>query len=273
MRSKYLQFGGLPEATAIDIPGTRDYLVSLGYGNGELAQSRAAIASRHEQNFPVSEFDGRLCDFCFGPIIGSDFDLLKDGRDRCSRCSRTVLGTEEQFVDEYEQVRRNMEAAFEIRLDAPNQVRMVNAREIQRHTKEAFTPTGGVDARVLGFVRKSSSGQELWIENGSPRMSAVTTMAHELTHVWQNSNWNQDVIKKRYGKKNMLIVYEGMSIWAQIQYLLFTRENDFAQWQHEFALRREDEYGIGYKLFLDRYGLSFDGDVDKDSPFKQEMPL
>jgi hypothetical protein len=273
MRSKYLNFGGLPEANAIEPAVTRDYLVSLGYGDGELAQSRAAIATQDQQQFPMTGFDGRRCDFCFGPIIGSDFDLLKDGRERCSRCSRTVLGTHEQFVDEYEQVRRNMEAAFEIRLDAPKQVRMANAKEIQRNTDETFTPTSGVDPRVLGFVRNTPAGQELWIENGSPRMAAITTMAHELTHVWQNSNWDADKIKKAYGKKHVLVVYEGMSIWAQIQYLLFTRENDFALAQHLYALSREDEYGIGYRIFLDRYALSFDGNVDQDSPFKHEMPL
>lgn len=273
MRSDYLGFGGLPEAEAVDIEGTRAYLNSLGYGNGEIAQSRAAIAVRKEQRFSVAEFDGRHCDFCFGPIIGSDFDLLKDGRERCSRCSRTVLSTHEQFEDEYEQVRRNMEAAFEIKLDAPRHVRMVNAKEIQRATNETFTPTPGVDPRVLGFVKNTASGQELWIENGSPRMSAITTMAHELTHVWQNSNWMDDQIKRRYGKKNVLVVYEGMAIWAQIQYLLFTRENDYAAWQHKYAMARSDAYGIGYQVFRQRYALTFDGNVDEDSPFKQEMPL
>ena len=273
MRSTYLRFGGLPEADAIRMAETRDYLESLGYGNGELTQARAAIAARKEQEFTAGDFKGRQCDFCFGPIVGTDFDLLKDGRERCARCARTVLSTQEQFVDEYEQVRRNMEAAFEIRLDAPKQVRMVNAKEIQRATNETFVPTAGVDPRVLGFVRNSSAGQELWIENGSPRMSAITTMAHELTHVWQNSNWNEDEIKKTYGKKNVLTVYEGMAIWAQIQYLLFTRERDFASWQNDYALQRTDVYGVGYRLYLEKYGLSFDGNIDQDSPFKEARPL
>lgn len=273
MRSNYLRFGDLTESGALDLLATKDYLGKLGYGNGELAQSRAAIETHEEDQFALADFDGRRCDFCFAPIIGSDFDRLKDGRERCSRCTRTVLSTHEQFVDEYEQVRRNMEAAFEIRLAAPKQVHMANAKEIQRNTNERFVPTPGVDPRVLGFVKISPAGQELWIENGSPRMSAVTTMAHELTHVWQNANWEEAKIKKQYGKKNVLIVYEGMATWAQIQYLLYTREDDFAEWQHTYAMSRPDEYGVGYKIFLERYPLSFDGDVDHDSPFKHQMPL
>jgi len=273
MRSNYLQFGGAPNADAVDIEGTRDYLVSLGYGNGELAQARAAIALKDEKQFTLEGLEGRHCDFCFAPIVGSDFELLKDGRERCSRCSRTVIRSHNQFVDEYQQVRRNMEAAFGIRLDVPSRVRMANAKEIQAKTNETFTPSPGVDPRVLGFVAKSASGQELWIENGSPRLAAITTMAHELTHVWQNASWDESTIQKKYGKKNELVVYEGMATWAQIQYLLFTRETSFAEWQHSYAMQREDAYGIGYQLFLQRYKLTFSGDVDEDSPFKNRIPL
>lgn len=273
MRSDYLRFGGSEHAVSIDIEGTRDYLVQLGYGNGDLAQARAAISAKDDKQFTVEGFEGRHCDFCFAPIVGSDFEHLKDGRDRCSRCSRTVIKSHDQFIDEYHQVRQNMEAAFGIKLDVPNRVRMVNAKEIQGRTNESFTPTPGVDPRVLGFVTKTAGGQELWIENGSPRLAAITTMAHELTHIWQNASWDESAIQKKYGKKNELVVYEGMATWAQIQYLLFTRETNFAEWQHAYAMQREDAYGIGYKIFLQRYALTFTGEVDEDSPFRNLMPL
>jgi len=268
-----LDFGGVPEAGAISIEQTRDFLESMGYGGGDLRQAREAINQPKQMEFSLSGFEGRLCDFCFHPIWGGDFEHLKDGRDRCSRCSRTVISSAEQFTDEYHQVRRNMELGFEITLDVPMRVRMVNAKEIQNHTNEAFTPSAGVDPRVLGFVEKTASGQELWIENGSPRMAAICTMAHELTHIWQNSAWDQRIIQKKYGKKNVLVIYEGMATWAQIQYLLLTRETDFAQFQHEYAQAREDEYGVGYRLFVARYPFTFDGELDKDSPFHNQMPL
>lgn len=273
MRSHYLEFGGASSANAVQIEQTHSYLESLGYGKGDLRQARDAIAARVEKEFSLEGFDGRLCDFCLGPIWGGDFQHLKDGRDRCSRCSRTVIGSHEQFVDEYQQVRRNMELGFGIQLDVPMRVRMVNAKEIEARTKETFTPTAGVDPRVLGFVAKTPSGQELWVENGAPRMAAISTMAHELTHVWQNSNWDEKSIQKKYGKKYTLVVYEGMANWVQIQYLLLTREFDFALWQHHYAMARPDVYGIGYRIFLERYPLAFDAEIDKDSPFQQAMPL
>lgn len=273
MRSDYIDFGGTPSAEAIDVEGTRDYLMSLGYAGGDLAQARAAIAARDDKQFSLEGFDGRHCDFCFAPILGSDFERLKDGRERCSRCSRTVIKSHEQFVDEYQQVRQNMEAAFGIKLDVPSRVRMANAKEIQAKTNESYTPTSGVDPRVLGFVANTPAGQELWIENGSPRLAAIATMAHELTHVWQNSSWDQAELVKKYGKKNLPIVFEGMANWAQVQYLLFTRETSFAEWQHAYAMLRTDVYGIGYKIFLDRYPFTFTGDVDEDSPFRNPLPL
>lgn len=271
--SHYLEFGGLPAARAIDIRGTVDYLNELGYGRGELRQARDAILSETAREFTAEGLSGRQCDFCFGPILGSDFEHLKDGRDRCSRCTRTAMKSPEQFVDEYQQVRRNMQLAFGIQLEVPMTVRMANAKEIERKTNEKFTATPGVDPRVLGFVAKTSLGQELWIENGSPRMAAITTMAHELTHVWQNANWDEKSIRNRYGKKHELIVYEGMATWTMIQYLLFTREYDYAEWQHAYAMAREDAYGVGYQIFLQRYSLSFTGNVDEDSPFRNPMPL
>jgi len=276
MRSDYLNFGGVPQADAIDIEGTRDFLEGLGYGRGDLRQARDAISQPRPRDFLLEGregIEGRLCDFCFGPIWGGDFEHLKDGRDRCSRCSRTVVGSLEQFVDEYQQVRRNMELGFEIQLDVPMRVRMTNAKEIQARTNEVFTPSAGVDPRVLGFVEKSSSGQELWIENGAPRMAAICVMAHELTHIWQNSVWDQRAIRKQYGKKHELVIHEGMATWAQIQYLLLTREIDYAKSQHDYAWDRQDEYGVGYRLFLARYPFSFDGEMDRDSPFHNPMPL
>jgi hypothetical protein len=150
---------------------------------------------------------------------------------------------------------------------------MVNAREIARKTGETFVATGGVDPRVLGFARVKDGRRELFIENGSPRLAAITTMAHELAHIWQFRTWNDSQIVARYGSKNRLAVYEGMAAWVQVQYLLYIRNFDFAHRQHAYLLEREDEYGDGYKIFLQRYPLNLDGEVWDESPFHNQFPL
>lgn len=272
-RSEYLSYGGSEIAANIDQEATLAYLRSLGYANGELEQARAALAERKVDSFTFDALNSRYCDFCFDRIMGGEYEVLKDGRDRCSRCSRTSLSTHEQFVDEFEQIRTNMELAFGIELGVPLVVRMVNARDIARQTGETFVATGGVDPRVLGFARVKDGRHELFIENGSPRLAAVATMAHELTHIWQFKNWNESQIIAKYGRRNHLAVYEGMASWAQVQYLLYTRDIDYAQRQHAYLMQREDEYGVGYRIYIEKYPIDVDGEVWDQSPFTTAFPF
>jgi hypothetical protein len=272
-RSNYLDFGGSQQAARLNQPETLKYLKSLGFGDGDLFQARMAIRTYSKDKFAFDSVGFRHCDFCFCKIMGGEYEELKDGRERCSRCSRSVLQTHEQFVDEYQQVLRNMEMAFAITIPAPRVVKMVNARDIAKKTGEVFVKTPEVDPRVIGFALKDKEGSELYIENGSPRMPAVLTMAHELTHIWQYKNWDEKKIEKAYGATNRLAVYEGMASWAMIQYLLFTKDFEYADRQIGYLATRNDEYGDGFSLFCERYPLSYSGDVDHDSPFHHELPL
>jgi len=272
-RSDYLTYGGNRGAAGLRAADTQAWLESQGFDRGELRAARQAVGALQVAEFTFDAIGGRYCDFCFVLIMGGEYEQLNDGRERCTRCSKTVLSTEEQFVEEFAKVRSNMEVAFSVTLNAPTIVKMVNAREIARRTGETFTATPGVDPRVLGFALKTGNGHELFLENGAPRLAAITTMAHELTHIWQYGNWDEGAITKAYGAGNRLAVYEGMATWTQVQYLIFTRDFDYAQRQHAYALMREDEYGVGYRVFLDRYPLSLDGDPGKESPFHHDLPL
>jgi len=272
-RSKFLDYGESESDPLVQQQSTLDYLKSSGFGGGELSQARLAIQAHSDDQFNFESVGVRYCDFCFGQIMGGEYEELKDGRDRCSRCSRSVLQTHEQFVDEYQQVLRNMEMAFAITIPAPKVVKMVNARDIGRRTGEIYVKTQHVDPRVLGFAERKKDGAELFIENGSPRMPAVLTMAHELTHVWQFKNWDDKKLDRAYGASNRTAIYEGMASWAMIQYLLFTRDREFANRQIQYLLGRDDVYGDGFKAFIERYPLSFSGEVDGDTPFQNEMPF
>lgn len=273
MRSDFLEYGGDPGAEGLSIEESLQFLRDQGFGDGALAQSRQALIEERHKKFEFGSFGVGHCDFCFVELMGGAFDSLQDGRRRCTRCSRSVLATEEAFRDEFELVRRNMEMAFGISITTPLVVRMVNAREIARRSGEAFTPTPDVNPRVLGFVEVKGGAQALYIENGSPRISAVTTMAHELTHVWQVANWNEADIERRYRKEHVTAVKEGMAVWAQIQYLFMTRELSYAERQMVYSLAREDEYGVGFRKFASRYRLSEDGQPDAHSPFRGPWPL
>lgn len=269
----YLAFGGSPTGQRVQAAETLAYLRSLGFGGGYLEQARAAVDAAHERRFQFEPLNANYCDFCFAKLMGGEYDRLRDGRERCIRCSRTVVSSSERFVEVFLETRRNLETAFAITISAAMTVRMVNAREIARRTGETFQPTPGVDARVLGFATASRAGYSLYIENGSPKLAAITTIAHELTHIWQYRNWDDKEIGARYGAAHRLAVSEGMATWAQIQYLLDIREYEYADRQEAYAEQRTDEYGVGFRVFRDRYPLDRTGSVDRDSPFRGAIPL
>jgi len=273
MRSDYLAFGGAARDSLLDPDGALDFLRSCGYTGGGLAQSRQALAADTAQEFRFDAFGSGYCDFCFVQLMGGEFEELQDRRQRCTRCSRTVIRDEETFSREFENVRRNMEVAFGISLSVPMVVKMVNAKEIADNSGEVFVATDAVDPRVLGYVDMSGPVFGLFIENGAPRMAAVTTMAHELTHVWQGRNWDAKTIEATYGQADTKPIYEGMAMWAMIQYLLSVREYSYAERQLAYALDREDEYGLGFRMFAERYPLRIDAEPDRDSPFAKPIPL
>ena len=65
--------------------------------------------------------------------------------------------------------------------------------------------------------------------NGAPRISIITTFAHELTHIWQYTHWNNRKNFKKLPKKKRLLMYEGMAKWADIQYLYLIGESNAAR--------------------------------------------
>ena len=107
----------------------------------------------------------------------------------------------------------------------------------------------------------------------SPRTAAITTIAHELTHVWQYGNWAEGTLATRYGAANLPAVYEGMASWVEIQYLLFVRDFDRAQREEYYLRNRDDIYGDGFRNFVEKYPLRMDGETQIDSPFSNAFPL
>ena len=100
------------------------------------------------------------------------------------------------------------------------------------------------------------------IENGSPRLASIDTMVHEMTHIWQYLNWNDNEVTSIYrmGKASCTaiardIVYEGMAMWASIQYLYQIGETYYAAQQEALAESRTDVYGIGYRLYAEQYPI------------------
>ena len=69
-------------------------------------------------------------------------------------------------------------------------------------------------------------------------------------------------------------MYEGMAKWVEIQYLYLVGETAVAR-REEFVTRnRNDEYGLGFRMFEDKYPLSYGTIICDSSPFtKDAYPL
>ncbi len=272
----YLLYGGTDMPESIDIDGTLALLTSLGYANGFLEQARKGKheAERLEGSYDPTRSGNHYCDFCGTELLGTEYEVLADGRERCISCSRTAVKTEKEFKQLYEDVMRNMKVFYGVVINEPVQIKMVNAKTLHRKLGKRFVPTGNSDGRVLGVAIKDKEGYSILLENGSPRISATMTMVHEMTHIWQYLNWDAKKIKKLYGKKLNLEIYEGMAKWSEVQYAYLI--NEFATGKREeiISRMREDEYGRGFNMYTSVYPLSTTTSLKGATPFEDpEKPL
>jgi hypothetical protein len=272
----YLLYGYERLDPMLNIRDTLQFLSTHCYDKNALEQARlnSDVAARIKaENDYFSKPDAHFCDFCAVELSGGEYDVLADGRERCTQCANSALKTVEQFTRLYENALRNMETFFGIRINVAIKVRMADAKKIAKLCGEKFVPTPGFDGRVLAFAKKDSDGYTIYVENGAPKIAAVANIVHELTHIWQYINWNRSKILFHYSKENELLVYEGMAKWVEIQYLFFLNEVSYAKRQEIYTRGRLDAYGRGFVQYAEQYPLVFGPGYRKTSPFNKEWPL
>lgn len=264
----FLLFGASEANRNLDLVGASKYLTDNGFGENPLKQAREGketadlVAASYNPDKPGARF----CDFCGCEVFAGNYETLFDGRDRCKTCSRTVIKSIEELRSLFEEVKRNMEAFFGIRLNMSVRVEMVNAKKLQKKLGRTFVPTAGFDGRVLGVAINQKGGFKILMENGAPRLGSMQTMVHELTHIWQYSNWNEKLIKSNYGELELQI-YEGMAKWAEIQYCYLVDESAAGMREEIITNAREDEYGNGLLRFRSQYPIIRETSRDGLTPF------
>lgn len=265
----YLLYGGKETPETIDVSGTLDFLKQLGYGNNSLEQARKGKneAENIEKNFVPNRAGSHYCDFCGVELLGMEYEVLSDGRERCTSCGKTAVKTEAEFKQIYEDVTRNMKVFYGVDIRVPVQIKMVNAKKLHRRLGKSFVPTGKADGRVLGVAIKDKNGYSIYLENGSPRLSATMTMVHEMTHIWQYLNWDAAKILSLYGKEQNLEIYEGMAKWSEIQYAYLINEGATAKREEIITRMRDDEYGHGFNKYVACYPLSIGTSLKGATPF------
>lgn len=264
----YLLFGADDAARyeqSFDCAAARDYLASMGFDQGSLTQARKGRGTANRY-VGYAEAGERFCDFCGTLLSGVEYDRLKDGRDRCLDCSRTVLKGAKNFEALFAQTKEGLCEKFGIDLAVPVKVKVVSQAKLSRALGTTFVATPGFDARAVGLAVSQRGRYSMLFENGTPRISLVGTAAHELTHIWQYTHWDMDAIKAAYGERSLAVI-EGMAVWTQIQYLFLLNETTVAERELERSAARRDEYGYGLRLYLNRYPLSRGIVLEGETPF------
>ena len=273
--SYYFLFGDRSEPAYIDLIGTRDFLATLNLVNPlkPTRESEETVKSL-EGMAALNKSDARRCDFCGREIYGVEYETLSDGRERCMNCGRTAVRSEKDFKRIFEDVKRNMEAFFGIKINAGIKVEMVNAKKLNKRKNDSIVPTKKKEERISGVAVKNRSGYSFMVENGSPRISTMLTVAHELTHIWQQINWNKNAIVKKYGKAKLGQIYEGMAEWVKVQYAYLINEPATAKQLEAAFITRSDDNGQGFVRYRMNYPFSKGTVITKDTPFKNiAVPL
>ena len=79
---------------------------------------------------------------------------------------------------------------------------------------------------------------------------------------------------KKYGRKGVLEIYEGMAKWAEIQYLLLINEKARAKREEIVTRLSEDVYGKGFLRFIEVYPFSQQTYITGKTPFdNKKLPL
>ena len=276
-RECFLKFGYEEIDKRLHIDEVMKYLRVHGWTDNALTSARKREV--FEKTVIDVESDNH-CDFCGRALSGASYELLNDGRIRCNDCSASAITTVDELRYLFYQTLELMESFYGIKYRIPLSISMVDARTLAKAAGRIFRPSKDFAARTLGFAQRRKGKMGIMMENGSPRLGTIETMTHELTHIWQYMNWNDDVLNQVFDMGDekltafaVLMVYEGMAVWSAIQYLYQIGETKYAQELEIMTENMNDEYGWGFMLYREQYPLIKDAALIRLSPFESFPPI
>lgn len=276
-KEHFFLFGADHTSAHLKLEEVRDYFQNCGYGSNPLTRARKRdMADAGTYDLQTVN----TCDFCGLPLADVSYERLTDGRIRCNDCAASAVETAAEFEDIFYRSLNMMEILYGMKIHAPIQVRVADAKEVARRSGMVFKPGSHFAVRAVGYAQKKNGTYRIVVENGSPRLAAIETMVHELTHIWQYLNWKDREVKqvfkmekKAYTAAARDILYEGMAIWASVQYLYQMGETYYASSLERTALAQCDARGAGFRLYAAQYPLIKDMTAMRSIPFTTFPPV
>ena len=264
----YLKYREGKRNTALDLDGTKSFLQEIGFDGGELRQAREGKnCAENMRNTDKNKNNQMFCSYCGTELSGVEFFRLPDGRMRCNTCSNTVVKSKAEVEAMCKRVIENMDSFFGARIDVPVSIEVADERKLKKKLGIPLDTRDSQSMLILGVAVNKKQKYSIILENGAPRISLIATFAHELTHIWQYTHWDNNKNLKKCPKSKRLLIYEGMAKWVEIQYLYLVGETNVARREEYITRNRQDEYGIGFCLYGDRYPLSREAMFCEETPF------
>ena len=263
----FLKFGFDDFDICLETERTVAYLSAFGFDENQLTHIRKYAANQYE--YDPTKPDTHYCDFCGKELSEGKYRTLNDGREQCAHCTKTAIESLGEFRKLFRVVKKQYERIYRVKIDVRIHIHLTTAEEIAEETGSAFVPTPGFDARAVGFARKETCDDHvehsIYIEKSSPMESAMATIAHELTHIWQYNNWDMSALDA-LGTNERQERLEGMATWCEVQYMYAVGAYKYATRMAVTNRMRNDVYGRGFLRFEKTYPLAKDGNIKK-SPF------
>lgn len=264
----YLKYREGKRNADLDLDGTRSFLQEIGFDGGELRQAREGKnCAENLRNTDKNKNNQMFCSYCGAELSGVEFFRLPDGRMRCNTCSNTVVKSKAEVEALCKRVIENMDSFFGARIDVPVSIEVTDERKLKKKLGIPLDTRDSQSMLILGVAVNKKQKYSIILENGAPRISLIATFAHELTHIWQYTHWDNNKNLKKCPKSKRLLIYEGMAKWVEIQYLYLVGETTVARREENITRNRQDEYGIGFCLYEDRYPLTREAMFCEETPF------
>lgn len=264
----YLKYREGKRNTALDLDGTKSFLQEIGFDGGELRQAREGKnCAESLRNTDKNKNNQMFCSFCGTELSGVEFFRLPDGRMRCNTCSNTVVKSKAELETLCKRVIENMDNFFGARIEVPVSIEVTDERKFKKKLGVSLDTRDSQSMLILDVAVNKKQKYSIILENGAPRISLIATFAHELTHIWQYIHWDNNKNLKKCPKSKRLLIYEGMAKWVEIQYLYLVGETIVARREEYVTRNRQDEYGIGFCLYEERYPLTREAMFCEETPF------
>ncbi len=274
---------GLPESDeAIDLRALYEFL--------QLYDERLNAIVLQNQAEPVSfiannNADRIICDFCANHLDQKKYYTLNDGRITCNTCQKIAVNDITPIVEYHEKlIRPFFRDQFNVTNFENVTIELVDQRTISAKQGEAFIPTAGFDNRAMGLaIYGSHSLSEyhddshiIYIESGFSLEETLSTLAHELCHIWQYMNL--DIAKLNADSGDLLV--EGHAIFVESHFVntqlekthrgLKKKQFRRLAEKNTHRITVDDVYGRGYRQLLQRIGEEppFDWLLDNFGKFR-----